>query len=159
MKTLKALSIFGLVLLSLSVLTLTKAEAPSSTPNVELYLIKPSTTTTTTRPPVTTCDQAIALSIKAGFPKAQLKTARKVLYSESRCLETAINLNDTVAGHSYSLYQINAFWCKPNRYTKQGWLIDAKIIKNCYDLRDPWKNTQAAYAIWSNFGWSPWRVR
>lgn len=159
MKSLKALFILGLVLLNLSVFTLTKAEAPTNTLNVEPYLIEPPTTTTTIRPPVMTCDAAIALSKLAGFPLAELKTARKVLYRESRCRETALNRHDTVSGHSYGLYQINAFWCKPNQYTKQGWLIDAKIISKCNDLRDPWKNSQAAYAIWSYSGWSPWRVR
>ena len=136
--------------------------APSALPapppvTVVLAPIVASTTTTTTEP-LTDCQYALKLATQAGWPLTEMGTVARIIYRESRCQVDAYNAKD-INGGSYGLYQINAFWCKPNRYTKQGWLIDAKIIKNCDDLRDPWKNTQAAYAIWSNFGWSPWRVR
>jgi hypothetical protein len=60
------------------------------------------------------------------------------------------------------LFQINRFWCLPNRYSPQGWLQAQGILDECEDLYDPMVNVRAMKAIFdysveaNGNGWQPW---
>lgn len=130
----------------------TAGTTPPSTVYVPVSL--PETTTTTTTA-VTTCEQVYELAVKAGWIAKLAVTATNIAARESHCTETAFNPTDPNGG-SYGLYQINGYWCKPNTQWVEGWLQQHGIVNSCYDLFNPQTNTEAAYAIWQNSGWSPW---
>lgn len=131
------------------------AQAPTTTTQVVPAVI-PSTTTTTTLPAVvTTCTQVATLALAEGLPPSELETALRVAVRESRCNSEAFNAQDPNGG-SYSIYQINGYWCLPNTYWPTGWLQAKGIVTDCADLFDPILNTRAMVAIWANSGWAPW---
>ena len=133
------------------------AQAPTLTTQVVPAVI-PSTTTTTTLPAVvTTCTQVATLALAEGLPQSELETALRVAVRESRCNSEAFNASDPNGG-SYSIYQINGYWCLPNTYWPTGWLQAKGIVTDCADLFDPTINTRAMVAIWANSGWSPWKT-
>lgn len=133
------------------------AQAPTTTTQVVPAVI-PSTTTTTTQPAVvTTCTQVATLALAEGLPPSELETALRVAVRESRCNSEAFNAQDPNGG-SYSIYQINGYWCLPNTYWPTGWLQAKGIVTDCADLFDPVINTRAMVAIWANSGWSPWKT-
>lgn len=133
------------------------AQAPTPTTQVVPAVI-PSTTTTTTLPAVvTTCTQVATLALAEGLPPSELETALRVAVRESRCNSEAFNAQDPNGG-SYSIYQINGYWCLPNTYWPTGWLQAKGIVTDCADLFDPVTNTRAMVAIWANSGWSPWKT-
>lgn len=133
------------------------AQAPTPTTQVVPAVI-PSTTTTTTLPAVvTTCTQVATLALAEGLPPSELETALRVAVRESRCNSEAFNAQDPNGG-SYSIYQINGYWCLPNTYWPTGWLQAKDIVTDCADLFDPVINTRAMVAIWANSGWSPWKT-
>lgn len=133
------------------------AQAPTPTTQVVPAVI-PSTTTTTTLPAVvTTCTQVATLALAEGLPPSELETALRVAVRESRCNSEAFNAQDPNGG-SYSIYQINGYWCLPNTYWPTGWLQAKGIVTDCADLFDPVINTRAMVAIWANSGWSPWKT-
>lgn len=135
----------------------TNAQAPTLTPQVVVASL-PQTTTTTTMPAlVTTCTQVATLALAEGLPPSELETALKVAVRESRCTSDAFNPYDTNGG-SYSIYQINGFWCRPNENWPTGWLQAKGIVNTCNDLFDPTTNTRAMVAIWRNSGWLPWKT-
>jgi len=114
--------------------------------------------TTTTLPAyVNTCTQVATLALAEGLPPSELETALKVAVRESRCTSDAFNPHDTNGG-SYSIYQINGYWCRPNQYWPTGWLQAKGIVETCSDLFDPTVNTRAMVAIWRNSGWLPWKT-
>lgn len=84
-----------------------------------------------------------------------------VMWRESRCRQVAFNPTDPHGG-SYGLFQINAYWCKPNRYFKNGVLQSWGIVESCEDLFNPWVNALAFMAIFDyaeryyGDGWIPW---
>jgi len=84
-----------------------------------------------------------------------------IMYRESRCNASAINKKDPNGG-SVGLFQINKFWCKPNRYSKKGFLQDAGVLKQCKDLYDPTTSGKAFMAIYDyaddryGDGFGPW---
>jgi hypothetical protein len=84
-----------------------------------------------------------------------------MMWRESRCTRMAHNDKDPNGG-SYGLFQINRFWCKPNKYTEKGFLQDNGVLKHCYELFDPYTNGRAFMAIFAygiekhGFGWGPW---
>lgn len=134
------------------------AQAPTPTTEVVPAVI-PSTTTTTTLPAVvTTCTQVATLALAEGLPPSELETALRVAVRESRCNSEAFNASDPNGG-SYSIYQINGYWCLPNTYWPTGWLQAKGIVTDCADLFDPALNTRAMVAIWANSGWSPWNLK
>jgi hypothetical protein len=117
-----------------------------------------ATPPTTTLPPyVNTCTQVAVLALAEGLPASELETALKVAVRESRCTSDAFNPHDTNGG-SYSIYQINGYWCRPNQYWPTGWLQAKGIVETCSDLFDPTVNTRAMVAIWRNSGWLPWKT-
>jgi hypothetical protein len=120
-----------------------------------VYVATPPTTTMPAY--VNTCTQVAVLALAEGLPQDQLETALKVANRESRCTSDAFNAYDTNGG-SYSIYQINGYWCRPNKYWPTGWLQAKGILETCDDLYDPTINTRAMVAIWRNSGWLPWNT-
>jgi hypothetical protein len=149
----------GLLALVLGVLIafgFNNAQATAPSPQVVIASLPPTTTTTTTMPAlVTTCSQVATLALAEGLPPSELETALRVATRESRCTSDAFNAYDTNGG-SYSIYQINGYWCQPNEYWPIGWLQAKGIVETCTDLFDPTTNTRAMVAIWRNSGWLPW---
>jgi hypothetical protein len=84
-----------------------------------------------------------------------------IMWRESRCNASVINRDDPMGG-SIGLFQINKFWCKPNRYTKQGFLQDAGVLTKCKELYNPIVSGRAMMAIYDyadnryGDGWGPW---
>lgn len=116
------------------------------------------TTVTETSLPTTiaNCDDAVKLARQVGWPEDELDTLAVVMLRESRCTPTAFNADDPNGG-SYSLTQINGFWCQPNSAWPMGWLQVQDVgITHCADLFIPEANLRAALAIWHNSGWGPW---
>ena len=145
----------GLITGVLVLFSVTNAQAPTVTPQVVIASLPPTTTTTTMPTLVTTCTQVATLALAEGLPPSELETALKVAVRESRCTSDAFNPYDTNGG-SYSIYQINGFWCRPNENWPIGWLQAKGIVTDCADLFDPTTNTRAMVAIWRNSGWLPW---
>jgi len=134
------------------------AQAPTQTTQVVIASIPstiPPTTTTTLPALVTTCAQVATLALAEGLPPSELETALRVAVRESRCKSDAFNASDPNGG-SYSIYQINGFWCLPNSNWPTGWLQAKGIVTSCKDLFEPTTNTRAMVAIWHNSGWLPW---
>jgi hypothetical protein len=131
--------------------------ALSVTPPVTVSLAPLPVMTTTTVKPLTDCQYALQLAQRAGWPLSEMGTVARILYRESACLVKAFNAQDT-AGGSYGLYQINGFWCRPNKYWPTGWLQAKGLLKTCTDLFDPVVNTNSALAIWHNSGYGPWAL-
>lgn len=115
------------------------------------------TTTTTVLAYVNNCSQVATLALAEGLPASELETALRVAVRESRCTSDAFNALDAHGG-SYSIYQINGYWCQPNEYWPNGWLQEKGIVETCQDLFDPVTNTRAMVAIWRNSGWLPWKT-
>jgi hypothetical protein len=84
-----------------------------------------------------------------------------IMWRESRCKSKNINRKDPNGG-SVGLFQINKFWCKPNRYTKQGFLQDAGVLSKCHQLYNPVVSAKAFMAIYDyahnryGDGFGPW---
>lgn len=84
-----------------------------------------------------------------------------IMWRESRCNHMVINRDDPNGG-SLGLFQINKFWCKPNRYTKQGFLQDAGVLTKCKELYNPETAAKAFMAIYDyaynryGDGFGPW---
>lgn len=134
--------------------------APSTlpvTPPVMVNLAPRAPLTTTTAAPLTDCQYALRLASQAGWPLTEMGTVARIIYRESGCKPNAYNPKDT-AGGSYGLYQINGFWCRPNKYWPKGWLQAQGILQTCNDLFDPVVNTNSAIAIWHNSGYGPWAL-
>ena len=134
--------------------------APSAlpvTPPVTVYLAPVMPSTTTTVKPLTDCQYALQLASQAGWPLTEMGTVARIIYRESGCKVDAYNGKDT-AGGSYGLYQINGYWCRPNKYWPIGWLQAKGILQTCNDLFDPVINTNSALAIWHNSGYGPWAL-
>ena len=132
------------------------AQAPEPAPQIAPAVLPSTTTTSTTLPAlVTTCAQVATLALAEGLPPSELETALRVAVRESRCTSDAFNASDPNGG-SYSIFQINGFWCRPSKYWPTGWLQAKGIVETCNDLFDPTTNTRAMVAIWHNSGWLPW---
>jgi hypothetical protein len=84
-----------------------------------------------------------------------------IMWRESRCNASAINKQDPNGG-SLGLFQINKFWCKPNRYSKRGFLQQAGVLTKCAELYNPIVSANAMMAIYDyandryGDGWGPW---
>ena len=131
--------------------------ALSVTPPVTVSLAPMVASTTTTVKPLTDCQYALQLAQQAGWPLTEMGTVARILYRESACQVKAFNKLDSNGG-SYGLYQINGFWCRPNKYWPKGWLQAKGLVTTCKDLFDPIVNTNSALAIWHNSGYGPWAL-
>lgn len=109
-------------------------------------------------PPPDPCAKVAAFALAAGLPAKQLPTALRIAHRESRCFSRAHNPADPMTG-SYGHYQINGFWCRPNRYWPEGWLQAKGIVERCTDLYQPDVQAAAMVAIYRNSGWLPWSTR
>lgn len=108
------------------------------------------------------CGEWRELALMVGWPAEEWGTLSYVLHRESRCNIGSHNKTDPMSG-SRGLMQINGFWCKPTKYSANGWLQDQGILTTCDDLYDPVVNLRAGLAIWlygegkHGCGWrGPW---
>jgi hypothetical protein len=96
------------------------------------------------------------------FPPAEWKTIDFLLNRESRCDLQALNPKDTNGKPSYSLFQINAFWCSPTKHYDQGFLQEHGVLTTCEELFEPETQFRAARAIYveglvrHGRGWRSW---
>lgn len=127
-----------------------------------------SVPTPTTLPlvgPDTPCQQWLPLAIDMGWPADRVMAERllSIMWRESRCNYDSWYKLDPNGG-SLGLLQINQFWCKPNRYTDNGYLQDVGVLDKCEELFDPATNLRAGLALYSysvyknGDGWHPWRT-
>ena len=108
------------------------------------------------------CGEWHDTALSVGWPEAEWPTLSRVMFRESRCSTDAHNKTDPISG-SRGLLQINGYWCRPSRYSQNGWLQDKGILSNCDDLFEPVTNLKAGLAIWlygehkHGCGWrGPW---
>jgi hypothetical protein len=108
------------------------------------------------------CGEWRELALMVGWPAEEWGTLSYVLHRESRCNIGSHNKTDPMSG-SRGLMQINGYWCKPTKYSANGWLQDHGILTTCDDLYDPVVNLRAGLAIWlygegkHGCGWrGPW---
>ena len=96
------------------------------------------------------------------FPPTEWDTIDFLLNRESRCDLLALNPKDTNGKPSYSLFQINGFWCRPNKHYEQGFLQEQGILTTCDELFEPNIQFRAARAIYveglvrHGRGWRSW---
>ena len=129
---------------------------PDSVPIAQITTI-PAIPITTIPPGKSACWQYLSLAMANGFVVEQTPTIMKIMKRESNCTSGAYNPNDVMTG-SYGIYQINGFWCLPNKDWPNGWLQAKRILQTCNDLFDPLVSTRAAYQIWLNSGFQPWNI-
>lgn len=108
------------------------------------------------------CDERFEVTaLAASGRRAGIRQVDYVMWRESRCRQLAHNPMDPIGG-SYGLFQINGYWCTPNRFSKRGWLQQQGIVESCDDLFDPFINAMAFMAIFDyaeehyGDGWIPW---
>lgn len=136
-------------------------EAIQPTVTVPTTVPKPPTTAEYLRTTIVNCDDVTAIMLEQGWPADQLAYGTEIAWRESRCYPWVLNAKDPMGG-SIGLFQINRFWCLPNRWTQNGWLQDQGVIKSCDDLYHATLNIRAALAIWKyaddryGNGWGPW---
>lgn len=117
-------------------------------------------------PPDARCPQWHDEAIDAGWPIGDLARLDQIMWRESRCQPDAINPRDPNGG-SRGLVQINAFWCRKNRYEPNaaGFLGALQVLEHCDELLDPAVNLEAARWIFAyqvfggRCGWQPWTTR
>ena len=96
------------------------------------------------------------------FSPAEWNTIDFLLNRESRCDSQALNPKDTNGKPSYSLFQINAFWCSPNKHYEKGFLQEHGVLTTCEELLEPETHFRAARAIYveglvrHGKGWRSW---
>jgi len=96
------------------------------------------------------------------FPPSEWDTIDFLLDRESRCDLMAFNPKDTNGKPSYSLFQINAFWCTPSKHYEQGFLQQHGVLTTCEELFDAPTQFKAARAIYleglvrHGMGWRSW---
>lgn len=107
------------------------------------------------------CPQWFDLAMQY-FPLSEWDTIDFLLSRESRCDLQAFNPHDSNGKPSYSLFQINAFWCSPNKNYATGFLQEHGILATCAELFDPVTQFRAARAIYveglvrHGKGWRSW---
>ena len=96
------------------------------------------------------------------FSPAEWNTIDFLLNRESRCNVLAFNPQDTNGKPSYSLFQINAFWCRPSKHYDEGFLQQKGVLATCEELFEPETQFRAARAIYveglvrHGRGWRSW---
>lgn len=111
-------------------------------PDLEQPVPAPTTTL-----PATKCAEWYPLAVEVGWPVEEWPAVSKIMWRESRCRPEAHNGTDPNGG-SFGLMQINAYWCKPSRWTEIGWLQDRNILDTCHDLYQPETVLRASLAIY-----------
>lgn len=133
----------------------TTSSTTSSVPTRPARLVLP--------PENSRCVQYHATAVAAGLDADMMARWDLIMWRESRCRADAHNASDPNGG-SHGLVQINGYWCRPSRWSANGWLQDRGILASCDDLYDPWINLLAAAAIFEHSaadgcGWRPWTTR
>ena len=96
------------------------------------------------------------------FSPAEWNTIDFLLNRESRCDILAFNPQDSNGKPSYSLFQINGFWCRPSKHYGQGFLQEHGVLTTCEELFEPETQFRAARAIYveglvrHGRGWRSW---
>jgi hypothetical protein len=96
------------------------------------------------------------------FSPAEWDTIDFLLNRESRCNVLAFNPKDTNGKPSYSLFQINAFWCRASKHYDEGFLQQKGVLTTCEELFEPETQFRAARAIYveglvrHGRGWRSW---
>lgn len=142
------------------------ATTPPATPLANVYRptdVRQATTTTTTTttivpPSPGDCQAFTDLAAAVGWPTDQLDQVRRIIFRESRCDNSQHNPNDH-SGGSYGQFQVNGYWCVPNRYWPIGWLQEKQILETCDQLFDAETNARAALAIYNHSQWRAWGIR
>lgn len=99
---------------------------------------------------------------RLALTREERDTVHRIMWRESRCMPSAFNPKDPNGG-SIGLMQINMFWCKPSRWSTEGWLQSQGVLRSCDDLFDPQVNMDAFKAIYDygvdrhGDGWGPWQ--
>jgi hypothetical protein len=115
-------------------------------------------------PPVpsgSVCPQWYDLAMQFFSPN-EWDTIDFLLNRESRCDAQALNPSDTNGKPSYSLFQINGFWCSPSKHYALGFLQEHGVLSTCSELFDPPTQFRAARAIYveglvrHGVGWRSW---
>jgi len=107
------------------------------------------------------CPQWYALATQY-FSADEWDTIDFLLNRESRCDAQALNPKDTNGKPSYSLFQINGFWCSPSKHYAMGFLQEQGVLTTCEELFDPVTQFRAARAIYveglvrHGMGWRSW---
>ena len=111
---------------------------------------------------VESCDDALRLALKVGWPAEQLAHLGRIMFRESACKEWAFNPTDR-AGGSRGLLQINGAHLERTPWNPRGWLQSQNIGVNTADdlfnaelnLRAGWALYLYAEAVYGD-GWQPW---
>ncbi len=94
-----------------------------------------------------------ALLRKAGFPEKDLDTMVNIAKRESRLNPWAHNPNRSTGDNSYGLFQINMIDNLGTARLKE--FADLGVARY-EDLKDPWKNVQAAKRVYDSQGLGAW---
>ncbi len=111
--------------------------------------------------PQSQCPQWFDLAMQY-FSFDEWDTIDFLLHRESRCDIRAFNPKDSNGKPSYSLFQINGFWCNPSKHYAKGFLQEHDVLSTCDDLFDPITQFKAARAIYVEgltrygVGWRSW---
>ena len=137
--------------------------APTSTLSPEEALVQIQEFVETEQADWGKCGEYHDLAVAIGWPEEEWPKLSHVLHRESRCQPQAFNQTDPNGG-SRGILQINQFWCRPNRYTEQGWLQDRGALESCEELHDPEVALRSGLLIWlysadrNGNGWAPWAL-
>lgn len=111
---------------------------------------------------VESCDDALALALKVGWPPELLAHLGRIMFRESACKEWAFNPTDR-AGGSRGLLQINGAHMKRTAWNPRGWLQSQNIgVNTADDLFNAELNLRAGWALYQyaethyGDGWQPW---
>lgn len=128
----------------------TAIEPPSTVPTVPVTAPKvaPETVPHGWEPIDLRCPEWRPILVYVGFSGADLTTADRILWRESRCLNEAVNM--TLPGGTWCGFQIH-------RNSWQRNLINAGVITDWADLSaSPVKCAAAAYHLVTLYGWRQW---
>lgn len=111
---------------------------------------------------VSSCEDALQLALRAGWPPELLAHLGRIMFRESACKEWAYNPDDA-AGGSRGLLQINGAHTRRTPWAPNGWLQAQNIgIRTEEDLFNAELNLRAGWALYKyasavyGDGWQPW---
>jgi len=134
---------------------------PDVLPDVSPLVLHDRVAKVTLKAPPSRCPQWFDLAMQY-FSPDDWDTIDFLLYRESRCLVGALNPKDTNGMPSYSLFQINGFWCNPSKHYDQGFLQQQGVLATCDELFEPETQFRAARALYEEglsrygMGWHSW---
>ena len=135
--------------------------SPDISPDVLPLVVNNKVARVTLNAPPSRCPQWFNLAMQY-FSPDDWDTIDFLLYRESRCDLEALNPKDTNGKPSYSLFQINGFWCNPSKHYDQGFLQQHGVLTTCEELFEPETQFRAARALYEEglsrygMGWHSW---